>query len=132
MLIFEWDPEKARANEEKHQVTFIEAAEVFDDDQGLLCDVVGVEPDPAHYPLHSGTAFDFLIVQSFAVVGQLEGQLVGCGVLKHVEDAVAGTSTIIVPPTTSTPSSGGTPFPVSVQNIFTPALCNRSMHSCVG
>ena len=51
-----------------------------------------------------GTAFDFLIVQSFAVVGQLEGQLVGCVVLKHVEDAVAGTSTIIVPPTTSTPA----------------------------
>ena len=32
MLIFEWDPEKARANEQNHAVTFAEASEVFDDD----------------------------------------------------------------------------------------------------
>ena len=32
MLIFEWDPEKARENEQKHGVTFLEASEVFDDD----------------------------------------------------------------------------------------------------
>ena len=32
MLIFEWDAEKARENEQKHGVTFIEASEVFDDD----------------------------------------------------------------------------------------------------
>ena len=32
MLIFEWDPEKARANEQKHQISFVEASEVFDDD----------------------------------------------------------------------------------------------------
>ena len=32
MLIFEWDSEKARENEQKHQVTFTEATEVFDDD----------------------------------------------------------------------------------------------------
>jgi uncharacterized DUF497 family protein len=29
---FEWDPGKARANEQKHGVTFYEACEVFDDD----------------------------------------------------------------------------------------------------
>ena len=29
---FEWDPVKARANEQKHGVTFLEACEVFDDD----------------------------------------------------------------------------------------------------
>jgi uncharacterized DUF497 family protein len=29
---FEWDPEKARANEDKHGVSFFEATEVFDDD----------------------------------------------------------------------------------------------------
>ena len=28
----EWDPVKARANEQKHGVTFFEACEVFDDD----------------------------------------------------------------------------------------------------
>ena len=32
MLIFEWDAEKARENEQKHGVTFLEASEVFDDD----------------------------------------------------------------------------------------------------
>ena len=34
MLIFEWDPEKARESEQKHGVTFLEASEVFDDDRG--------------------------------------------------------------------------------------------------
>ena len=29
---FEWDPVKARTNEQKHGVTFFEACEVFDDD----------------------------------------------------------------------------------------------------
>ena len=32
MLIFEWDAEKAHANEQKHGVGFLEASEVFDDD----------------------------------------------------------------------------------------------------
>jgi uncharacterized DUF497 family protein len=32
VLDFEWDPEKARANEKDHEVTFAEASEVFDDD----------------------------------------------------------------------------------------------------
>jgi uncharacterized protein len=32
VLIFEWDPEKARDNEQKHGVAFLEASEVFDDD----------------------------------------------------------------------------------------------------
>lgn len=32
MLIFEWDPEKARENEQKHGISFPEASEVFGDD----------------------------------------------------------------------------------------------------
>jgi uncharacterized DUF497 family protein len=32
VLIFEWDPEKARQNEQKHGVGFPEASEVFHDD----------------------------------------------------------------------------------------------------
>ena len=32
MLTFEWDPQKAVENEQKHGVSFIEATEVFDDD----------------------------------------------------------------------------------------------------
>jgi uncharacterized DUF497 family protein len=42
VLIFEWDPEKARENEQKHEVTFAEAAEVFDDDHSSSA------PDPDH------------------------------------------------------------------------------------
>jgi uncharacterized DUF497 family protein len=32
VLIFEWDPEKCRENEQKHGVGLLEASEVFDDD----------------------------------------------------------------------------------------------------
>ena len=39
---FEWDPEKARANESKHGVSFFEACEVFDDDHSSTV------PDPDH------------------------------------------------------------------------------------
>ena len=42
MLIFEWDGEKARENEEKHSVGFLEASEVFDDDHSSTV------PDPDH------------------------------------------------------------------------------------
>lgn len=42
MLIFEWDPEKARENEQKHDVGFAEASEVFDDDHSSSV------PDPDH------------------------------------------------------------------------------------
>lgn len=39
---FEWDPEKARRNEEKHGVSFREALEVFNDDLSSSA------PDPDH------------------------------------------------------------------------------------
>jgi len=42
VLIFEWDPDKARDNEQKHAVTFLEASEVFDDDYSSSV------PDPDH------------------------------------------------------------------------------------
>jgi uncharacterized protein len=32
VLVFEWDPEKARENEQKHGVAFPEASEIFDDE----------------------------------------------------------------------------------------------------
>lgn len=32
---FEWDPKKAAANEQKHDVTFVEATEIFADDYSL-------------------------------------------------------------------------------------------------
>jgi uncharacterized protein len=39
---FEWDEEKAAANEVKHGVTFVEASEVFGDDHSSTV------PDPDH------------------------------------------------------------------------------------
>jgi uncharacterized protein len=39
---FDWDPEKAASNVEKHQVAFQEAATVFDDPLSI------VFPDPRH------------------------------------------------------------------------------------
>jgi uncharacterized DUF497 family protein len=39
---FEWDPEKANANETAHQVSFLEGSEVFDDD------LSSTVPDPDH------------------------------------------------------------------------------------
>ena len=41
-LRFEWDPRKARGNQEKHGVSFEEAQSVFLDEQALLAD------DPSH------------------------------------------------------------------------------------
>jgi uncharacterized DUF497 family protein len=42
VLIFEWDPDKARGNEQKHGISFVEASEVFDDDHSSSV------PDPDH------------------------------------------------------------------------------------
>ena len=39
---FEWNSEKAKANEEKHGVPFVEASEVFDDEHSSTV------PDPDH------------------------------------------------------------------------------------
>jgi len=41
-LRIEWDPEKARANAQKHGVSFEEAATAFADELGLVI------PDPEH------------------------------------------------------------------------------------
>ena len=42
MLVFEWDSEKARENEQSHEVTFAEASEIFEDDHSSSV------PDPDH------------------------------------------------------------------------------------
>lgn len=42
MLLFEWDPRKARTNLRKHRVSFAEASTVFDDPTGLTV------PNPLH------------------------------------------------------------------------------------
>jgi uncharacterized DUF497 family protein len=50
VLIFEWDAEKARGNEQKHGVTFLEASEVFDDDRSSTV------RDQITQPMRSGTS----------------------------------------------------------------------------
>ncbi len=40
---FEWDPRKARSNDQKHGISFEEAQTVFFDEQGLLLE----DPRPA-------------------------------------------------------------------------------------
>jgi len=43
VLTFEWDPQKAVENEQKHGGSFIEATEVFDDDHSSSVS------DPDHF-----------------------------------------------------------------------------------
>ena len=52
MLLFEWDPKKARSNEQKHGVTFDEASSVFADTLSLTI----------HDPLHSEDEERFIIM----------------------------------------------------------------------
>jgi uncharacterized DUF497 family protein len=52
VLIFEWDSDKARDNEQKHGVSFLEASEVFDDDHSST----------DHDPDHSATEARYLIL----------------------------------------------------------------------
>lgn len=49
MLIFEWDSEKARENEQKHGVSFFEASEVFDDNHSSAVSDPDHSVDEARY-----------------------------------------------------------------------------------
>lgn len=46
---FEWDPQKALANESKHGVSFAEASEVFDDDHSSATPDPDYSSDEARY-----------------------------------------------------------------------------------
>ena len=52
MLVFEWDPEKAKKNKHIHGVTFDEASTIFVDDLSLLI----------YDPLHSEFEDRFIII----------------------------------------------------------------------
>ena len=49
MLIFEWDPQKGRDNEQKHGVGFVEASEIFDDDHSSAVSDPDHSIDEARY-----------------------------------------------------------------------------------
>jgi uncharacterized DUF497 family protein len=49
VLIFEWDSDKARENEQKHGVSFLEASEVFDDDHSSTVQDPDHSVDEARY-----------------------------------------------------------------------------------
>ena len=49
MLVFEWDAERARQNEQKHGVPFVEAAEVFHDDHSSTVSDPGHSIDEGRY-----------------------------------------------------------------------------------
>jgi uncharacterized protein len=49
VLIFEWDTDKARENEHKHGVSFLEASQVFDDDQSSTVQDPDHSVDEARY-----------------------------------------------------------------------------------
>ncbi len=52
MLLFEWDPEKAKKNEHIHGISFDEASTIFSDDLSLLI----------YDPLHSESEDRFIII----------------------------------------------------------------------
>ena len=59
---------------------------MLDNDLNFLSDVVRMQTHPPHQLFHGGTAFDFLIVKLFTIVGQLECQLVRRVVLEDVQN----------------------------------------------
>ena len=63
-----------------------ELAEMLHHDLYLLGDVVGVELHPAHQLLEGGAALHLLRGEVVAVLGELEGHLVGGVVLEHIKD----------------------------------------------
>src|SRR5471032_1495150 len=60
--------------------------EVLDYDFDLLSDVVRVESNPLHNPLHRLALLDLLFVVFLAVVGELERELVGRIVLQDIKN----------------------------------------------
>ena len=73
-LRFEWDPEKAAANERKHGVSFDEASTVFSDDHAILID----DPD------HSDDEDRFILLGLSANLRTL----VVCHVYRTAEDVI--------------------------------------------
>ena len=69
MLIFEWDPEKARENEQKHGVTFLEAPEVFDDDHSSSVLDPDHSEDEQRYLIFGGSKNGKLLVVSYTERG---------------------------------------------------------------
>jgi len=69
MLIFEWDPEKARENEQKHGISFFEASEVFDDDHSSSVRDPDHSIDEARYLIFGMSRQGRYLVVSYAERG---------------------------------------------------------------
>lgn len=63
MLVFEWSPEKAQANELKHGVSFLDASEVFDDDHSsTVLDPDHSEDEPRYLIFGAAKSGKYLVV----------------------------------------------------------------------
>jgi uncharacterized DUF497 family protein len=69
VLIFEWDPEKARQNEQKHGVTFFEASEVFGDDHSSSVEDPDHSIDEARYLIFGMSARGRYLLVSYTERG---------------------------------------------------------------
>lgn len=69
MLIFEWDAEKAQANEQKHGVGFLEASEVFGDDHSSTVQDPDHSVDQARYLIFGMSKQDRYLVVSYTERG---------------------------------------------------------------
>lgn len=69
MLIFEWDPDKARENEQKHGVSFLEASQVFDDDHSSTVQDPDHSVDEARYLIFGGSKQGKYLVVSYTERG---------------------------------------------------------------
>lgn len=70
MLIFEWDPDKARENERKHGVGFLEASEVFDDDHSSAVQDPDHSVDEARYLIFGASKQGKHLVVSYTERGE--------------------------------------------------------------
>ena len=68
---YEWDPEKAAANQRKHGVDFATAASLFDDDRAITIH----DPDSADEDRFVGIGMD-LLARVLVVVFTLRGEQV--------------------------------------------------------
>ena len=66
-MVFEWDPKKAETNRRKHQIEFVDAVIVFDDDRGIT--LVDEHPTEERYITFGMDAQGHVLAVSYAIRG---------------------------------------------------------------